>query len=397
MKTISTFAVALILLFSLPGCNQDQEKTEQKQKAQEEVPPSVSGEDTKARIINLSDKEVEELNIQTTRVAREIQNYMVVAPGVAFPAPDHINIVSAPVDGRITSINVTEGDSVSSGSVLITMESLEFGSLVAEYLQAEAEESYQENRLDRIQQLVEKKISSQSELDRARSDYKRASATTNAAYSKLRAVGVPDYDIQKYASHENINPVLNIRAAISGYIDQRFIDLGQSVNAYDKLARVIDKTHVLVKGYVSPQEGQILKTGDSVTITRRKEGSRKMNGVINTINPGLDETNRSVVVNVIVATDDGWPKPGENLRLEIEASSPAEVIAVPVDALTYDGNTPIVFVKQNESTYEKRPLSVSEIRDKYAIVESGLSKNEAIAITQVFSLKALSRYEKFAE
>lgn len=397
MKTISTFAMTLILIMAISGCNRDQEKTEQKQKAQEEVPPSVSGEDTKAKVIQLSDKEVNELDIQTTRVAREIQNYMVVAPGVAFPAPDHINIVSAPVDGRVASIKATEGDSVSKGSVLFTMESLEFGSLVAEYLQAKAEKSYQQTRLNRIEQLVEKKISSQSELDRARSDYKRASATANAAYSKLRAVGVPDYDIQKYASHENINPVLNIRAAISGYVDQRFVDLGQSVNAYDKLARVIDKTHVLVKGYVSPQEGQILKTGDSVTITRRKEGARMMKGVINTINPGLDENNRSVVVNIIVATDDGWPKTGENLRLEIAASSPAEVIAVPVDALTYDGNTPIVFVKKNESAYEKRPLKASEIRDKYAIVDSGLSKNEEIAITQVFSLKALSRYEKFAE
>jgi len=70
---------------------------------------------------------------------------------------------------------------------------------------------------------------------------------------------------------------------------------------------------------------------------------------------------------------------------------------VPMDALTYEGNDPTVFVKVSESTFEKRKIDVQDIRDKYAVVRSGLDKGEHLAVSQVFSLKALSRFEKIAE
>jgi cobalt-zinc-cadmium efflux system membrane fusion protein len=68
-----------------------------------------------------------------------------------------------------------------------------------------------------------------------------------------------------------------------------------------------------------------------------------------------------------------------------------------MEALTYEGNDPIVFVQKSESVFEKRKLDVQEFRDKYAVVRSGLDKNERIAINQIFSLKALSRFDKIAE
>ena len=35
-----------------------------------------------------------------------------------------------------------------------------------------------------------------------------------------------------------------------------------------------------------------------------------------------------VVINIILPTTDGWPKPGENVRLDITTSSKKEVIAI---------------------------------------------------------------------
>jgi cobalt-zinc-cadmium efflux system membrane fusion protein len=68
-----------------------------------------------------------------------------------------------------------------------------------------------------------------------------------------------------------------------------------------------------------------------------------------------------------------------------------------MEALTYDGNDPIVFVQISETAFEKRKLDVQEFRDQYAVVRKGLEKNEELAVTQVFSLKALSRFDKIAE
>ncbi|MCW0481584.1 efflux RND transporter periplasmic adaptor subunit [Gaoshiqia sediminis] len=363
----------------------------------QETPPSVAGPSEGKLIVRLTDKEKTELNIQTARVSSSIQQYTLQAPGVVFPAPNHVSIISTPVDGQISAIMVHEGQLVRKGQELFKIESLVFGNLVAEYLQAIAEEKFQTSRLERLKQLVEQTISSRSELERAMSDFQRATAASISAYAKLKAIGVPDHEIEAFSNAEQIDPSLKIHASINGSFDQRMVDLGQSVNALEKLGRIIDLEQVLVKGYLSPADARFVNPGDSVTIAQREGSSLNLKARISSVNPGLDEDNRSVVVNIEIVPENNWPRPGENVRLQISTSSVGEVFAVPLQAVTYDGNQAIVFVKIDDHTYEKRAVDVSEIRDRFAIAQHGISDNEELAVSQVFSLKALSRYELIAE
>lgn len=389
------FGLLFFVVIILSSCG-NKSVTTQNEKTGSDTPPSISGVKPE-NLVKLSDKEIEELKIQTIPVTSSMQKYSIAAPGVVFPAPNHISIISTPIDGRISKISIQEGQLVRTGQELFSIESLEFGNMVSEYLQAVSEETFQTSRLQRLEQLVEQTISSKSELDRAQSDFQRAKTSVIAAVSKLKAIGVPDKEINAFKTAESIDPTLKIHSPISGIMDQRSVELGQSVNALQMLARVLDMSHVLVRGYVSPEDARFITSGDSVRISRRQNDSFAMKSVVTSINPGLDENNRSVIVNVLLATDQNWPKPGENLHLSILTSSPVEVITVPMEALTYEGNDPIVFVKVSESVFEKRKLDVQEFRDKYAVVRKGLEKNEKLAITQVFSLKALSRFDKIAE
>ena len=373
-------------------------KTETKAKEQTSAdsPPSVSGVKPE-NLVKLSAKEMAELKIQTIEVSSSALNYSIAVPGVVFPAPNHVSIISTPIDGRISRISAQEGQVIRQGQEMFSIESLEFGNMVSEYIQAVSEETFQTSRFQRLEQLVEQTISSKSELDRAQSDFQRAKTSVIAAVSKLKAIGVPEKEINAFKTAESIDPTLKIHSPISGIMDQRSVELGQSVNALQMLARVLDISHVLVRGYVSPEDARFISAGDSVKIMRRQNDTFEMRAVVTSVNPGLDENNRSVVVNILLATNQNWPKPGENLHLSIETSSKIEVISVPVEALTYEGNDPIVFVQIDESTFEKRKVDVQEFREKYAVVRSGLDKNERLAATQIFSLKALSRFDKIAE
>lgn len=392
---ITFFGLLFYVVFILSSCG-NKSVTTPNEKTGSDAPPSISGVKPE-NLVKLSDKEIAELKIQTIPVTSSMQKYSIAAPGVVFPAPNHISIISTPIDGRISKISIQEGQLVRTGQELFSIESLEFGNMVSEYLQAVSEETFQTSRLQRLEQLVEQTISSKSELDRAQSDFQRAKTSVIAAVSKLKAIGVPDKEINAFKTAESIDPTLKIHSPISGIMDQRSVELGQSVNALQMLARVLDMSHVLVRGYVSPEDARFIASGDSARISRRQNDSFVMKSVVTSINPGLDENNRSVIVNVLLATDQNWPKPGENLHLSILTSSPVEVITVPMEALTYEGNDPIVFVQVSESVFEKRKLDVQEFRDKYAVVRKGLEKNEKLAVTQVFSLKALSRFDKIAE
>jgi cobalt-zinc-cadmium efflux system membrane fusion protein len=396
MSTFKTITQLLVFLLALLIYSCGSKKPATSETANSDTPPSISGVKA-AELITLNEKEKAELKIQVQPVSSAIQNYRMTVPGVVFPAPNHISIISTPIDGRVSKILVQEGQSVRVGQELFSIESLEFGNMVSEYLQAVSEETFQNSRLQRLEQLVEQTISSKSELDRARSDFQRAKTSVIASVSKLKAIGVPDKEINAFRTAESIDPTLKIHSPINGVLDQRTVELGQSVNALQNLARVLDITHVLVRGYVSPEDARFINPGDSVNISRRQSDSFTMQALVTSINPGLDENNRSVIVNVLLPTSNNWPKPGENLHLAIQTSSQTEVLTIPMEALTYEGNDPIVFVQKNESVFEKRKIEVQEFRDKYAVVRKGLEKTEQIAVSQIFSLKALSRFDKIAE
>jgi cobalt-zinc-cadmium efflux system membrane fusion protein len=389
---LTAFAISALLIFSCGNKNQDTTVQEQK-----EIPPSLQPISDEISLVRLTEKDRNELKIETVNVSSNFVDYSVSAPGVVFNAPEHSSIISSPIDGQVSRINKYEGSTVRKGEELFYVQSLVFGNMVSEYLQANAEVQFQTNRLTRLKQLVEENISSESELERATSEYARASASVRAAYSKLKAIGVDDDDILNFVEAENIDPVLKIHAPIDGVIERIFVESGQSLNALENLARVLDTKVVLIRGYLSPDDARLIAVGDSVTISKRENEAIIARAKIQSLNPGLDENSRSVIVNIVLPTIDGWPKPGENVRLDITTASKKEIIAIPIESITYDGNQAVVFVKKGDGIFEKRPIRVAEIRDKYVFVNSGLSSNDEIARTQIFSLKALSRFDIIAE
>jgi cobalt-zinc-cadmium efflux system membrane fusion protein len=387
------FGMAVLLL----SCGANKRANTKNEVVQTELPPSLQPEGSKTDVIQLSEKEQNELNIKTSTVTNNFIDYSVIVPGVVFQAPNHSSIISTPINGQVSRINKFEGSWVKRGDELFAIQSLEFGTLVSEYLQAFAEERFQTNRLARLKQLVEETITSASELERATAEYERASASSRAAYSKLKAVGVTDREIKSFTEAEDIDPILKIYSSIDGIIEMNFVELGQSVNALENLSRVLDTREVLIKAYLSPDDARLIDVGDSVSVSQRENQEIILRATVTSINPGLDENSRSVIANIVVPTSDGWPKPGENVRLNIVTSSQKEVFAIPVESLTYDGNQAVVFISKGNGIYEKRPITASEIRDKYVFVNEGLSNGEEVAVTNVFSLKALSRFEIIAE
>lgn len=387
----------VLILFSVAACNTGNKPKEETAVVETDVPPSLKDDTEKTFLIELSDKERDELSIKTEAIKSEFVDHQILAPGVVFPSPGHASIISTPINGQVTAIRVYEGDWVNKGQELFRIQSLEYGNLISEYLQAYAQESFQKSRLARLEQLVQERISSTSELEQATAEYQRASTSLKSAYAKLRAVGVPDSEIGRFSNSGDFDPTLKIVAPINGVIEKNFVELGQSVNALENLSRVLDTRQVLIRGYVSPGDAVLVAPGNSVDISKREQEDMVIEGEINSVNPGLDENSRSVVVNIIIPSKNGWPKPGENLRLAITSESQKETVAIQLQALTYDGDQAIVFVKKDANTFERRPIEIEQIKGDFIFVASGLTVGEEIAVTKVFSLKALSRFDIISE
>jgi cobalt-zinc-cadmium efflux system membrane fusion protein len=121
-----------------------------------------------------------------------------------------------------------------------------------------------------------------------------------------------------------------------------------------------------------------------------------ISGKIKSINPALDETNRSIVANAVVESKGGFPLPGQNIRVVIKASTNGDAIFIPKNAIVYDGDKAVVFVKSGDN-FTRREIVPGKETDSGVIVSEGIQPGEKVAISELFTLKALIRFEEFAE
>ena len=363
------------------------------------LPPSLAGEsEADVAVVRLSQEQAEDLQIQLYTVREEVISYPVSVPGIIAPAPDQIAVLSTPLNGRVRNIFAHEGEEVRRGDPLLEIESLEFAELAAGYLEAQAEKTYLDQQVIRLSSLTDQRISPRSTLDRARADLARAEARVRAAAARLRAVGIDERQLEGMdETGSDRGAVLTLTAAIDGKINQHLIDPGQAVHANDMLLDIINSSEVLARGFADPDDLPGLRVGAGAVISDRGEGSRvSVESEITTIQPGLDQENRSVIVNSIVQTRNQWPVIGQSVEITYEAVTPAAVIAVPLSAVQYEGENARVFVKRDDLTYESRSVTIERTLGDRVILSSGLEAEDEVAVTQVFSLKALGKFEQYA-
>jgi cobalt-zinc-cadmium efflux system membrane fusion protein len=391
--SISPFVV---VVFLLGGCGNDTSEPETTHDIP--LPPSVQSADAPSfQVVTLNEQQAAELKIKTVPVMALDEHFPLQIPGTVYPAPDHIALVSSPITGRVAHIYAHEGEAVRLGQALLELESLEFAALAADYLKAKADEAYASQQVERQQLLVDKKISPRSQLEKAQADQLRANAAVQAVYAQLKTVGVPDAQLEAWLQGESAHPRLTIRAPITGIISEHLIDLGQSVTAYDKMLSLINLTRVYVKGFVSPDDALLVQAGDSVRIKIPSMPNAFLPATVATINPELDEVSKSVTVNILVSTRNGWPLPGQNVQLDVLVKPREPVLTIPLLAIQYEDDQAMVYVRTSPRTFEKRPISIARINNSNVMVNSGIALGEDIAVTQVFSLKALGRYSQYAE
>ena len=383
---------ALVAAFALAffGCGED--APEPKTDA-----PDAAEDGPKERIVSMTAEQAEELNVKTTVVKLEPTEYVVAVPCLVEPAPDNQAIISAPINGRIARIYRREGEYVGRGRAVFSLESLEFANLVSDLVKAHAEEKLVKNKYDRAKELASERISSESEVEQLEADYARARASYKAARARLRSVGVGEAQIEKFIQGDYDAPVLFVSSPIAGVVSRVEVSLGEAVEAYEEMGETINLSRVRLVGYLSPEDAEYVKPGDEFVAFSKGENDKRVSGKINTLNPALDERNKSISVNAVVRTVDNWPKPGQNLRMEITSTTETPSIVVPLDALEYEGEDAYVFVKQDSVTYRKIPIVVARETGDKAIVASGLAEGDEVAVSNVFDLKAMSKYSEFAE
>ncbi len=279
--------------------------------------------------------------------------------------------------GIISRIYVTEGQSVSAGQVLATLDLTEIDAQVSQ-----AKNSVKKTKRD---------------LGRAQRLYTDSAATLEQVQNTETAFNVAEESFRialfnrRYAT---------IQASSSGKVIKKFVNEGELVSPGAPVLMVNSsgKNDWIVKIGLPDVDWVRVKKGDRVQVTTDAYPGVAFDAAVNVINEGADPINGLYQVEVKINPQGKRLASGLFARVEIIPAESQSLKSIPIEALIEgEGKHAFVFVvNQDQKSVSKVPVTIAYLEQNKAMISQGLEKvseviNEGSAFLTEFSVVTVSR------
>jgi RND family efflux transporter MFP subunit len=261
--------------------------------------------------------------------------------------------LSFKVGGVISRVYVKEGDHVSAGQLLATLDLTEIDAQVQQ-----ASQNLEKNRRDevRINNLYKDTVASLEQLQNTHTQV--SVATEGLRIAKFN---------QQYAQ---------IHAPAGGVILQKLMNEGEvaSVGKDVFLFNGTEKNDWVVRFGVSDRDWVILKKGDKAIVSIEAYPGLTFGGTITKMAEGADPVNGTYPMEVTVSSGGHKLAPGLFCSLQLQPSSRQLLTIVPIEALVEgDGKRGFVYtVNADHRTVKKNPVEVAFLTKDKVAVSGGL-------------------------
>jgi membrane fusion protein, heavy metal efflux system len=300
---------------------------------------------------------------------------------------DRIAHVSPRISGKIVAVRASLGDSVAAGQSLATLDSVELGEALSRYHQSKTKLALAQSNMDRIKNLVEKKIAARKDILQAETDFKIAQTELHTDEERLSLYGVSVSNL-KVDGHKK--PLLPVRSPIGGVITEKHAIVGELSDPSKSLYSVADLSSLWVQLDINEKDLAKVHKGQAATVTVGAFPDMKLKGRITYIADLLDESTRTVKARIEVANPGRKLKPEmfATVELVLPADSPP-VLAVPEDTLQdLDGEKVLFVMAGNGTEFVARPVETGRVAGGAVEIVSGLKEGERYAVMGGFILKS---------
>lgn len=293
--------------------------------------------------------------------------------------------VRARVEGYLEKMLFEEGKKVERNQPLFIINQDIYRARVdkaaAQLKKDEAQELKTGRDVERLRPLYEQNAASQLDLDNAVAAYESAKA--NVAMSRA-----------DLAQAELELSYTTVRSPITGYISERYADIGALVDAGTKalLATVVASDTVLVDfsltalDYLRSQQRNV-RLGEqdtsrswqpSIIVTLADNSVYPERGIVDFADPQVDPKTGTFGVRASIANPDRKLLPGQFTKVKLLLDMREDAVVVPVKAVEIEKGGAHVYVMRRDSTAEKRLIETGPEFGNYVVVERGLGPNELV-------------------
>lgn len=356
--------------------------------AQREGKPAGSA--NKSIVVPMDDERVKLAQIEERSVGPATIARRLAVPGTVIPDAGRVAHVSVKLSGTVAELRKNIGDDVVKDEVLAVLESREVADAKSEYLAARLSNDLQQDLTSRDKSLWEGRAVPEQQYIRSRNAAAQSSMRLNIARQKLLALGVREDEIAALPqAPDALLRSQNVRAAISGRVAERRVELGTAVgrdNLETELFVIVDLGRVWVDLAVSSADLPMVKEGQAVNIAMRGQPEVGTARIV-FVSPLLDKDTRTARVVAAIENADGRWRPGSFVTAAVAIEEHTAPVVAPFSAVQTVEGRKAVFVRTKDG-FEKRDVVLGQ-RDGQSIeVVSGLAAGETIAVSNTFSLKA---------
>ena len=288
------------------------------------------------------------------------------------------------VSGAVTAVHFTDGQFVSAGTPLFTIDPRPYRALLAEAQASVASASsalaLSRSDLARAQRLIAEDAVAANEIDRLKAQVSANEAALAAARAQVRSRSL---DVE----------FTTVRAPISGRISDRRVDAGNLVAAGSGEAatllttiNAIDPIYFEFSGseamfLKARREGQPSKT--PIDIRLADESDYRWHGTLDFTDNALDNASGTIRARALVRNGDGFLTPGLFGNMRMALGGTKQALLVPETAVTTDQTRKLLLVVDKDGTVAPHDVKLGPLVDGLRVIHQGVAPTDRIIISGV--------------
>lgn len=284
--------------------------------------------------------------------------------------------VTALVGGQLTRVSFQEGDDVSKGSLLFTIDPRPYQAAlqqaISDSVRDQAASVLADANEARYADLVQKDYVTRQDYDAARAQADAARATLQADSAICRTARL------------NLSYCW-VRSPLTGRTGDLLIDEGNLVRANDTTPLVVIRQikPVFVSFSVPAQYlPDIRRHSAAVPLTVNADSPSDSvdvaAGELTFIDNAVDQTTGTILLKATFANEDELFWPGEFVDVSLVLEILHDAVVAPSAAIQQGQNGPYVFLISPDLTVKMQPVAVGEARDGEVVVTEGLQPNDRV-------------------
>jgi len=285
-------------------------------------------------------------------------------------------IVSAKAAGvvMLSTDNVLEGKSVSSGQTLFSIASNGLASNNSAVQFSEAKNNFEKATSDyeRAKELAKDQIVSAKDLLNTKNIYDNA----KAVYSNMN---------KNFSSSGQ-----SVKCPMGGFVKQIFVQNGQNIEAGQAIVSISQNKTLLLRAEVQQKYAPLLGTIRSATIRTLNDNQtytlEQLNGKVLSYGKTANSDNYLLPVNIQIDNKGGFVS-GGFVEIYLKSLTNAQALTVPNAALLEEQGVYYIYVQVNPELFEKREVKIGGTDGLNTEVLNGITSKDRIVTKGAMMIK----------